>query len=452
MPANRAGTPPARQERVVIALLGLHALLFLAISLKAVLTPHMVGPVEARVLNLARWWQAGALPYSDGGRLPALWNPYGPLYEGLCALLPSWPGHPYLWPRLLSLASAVGILGVVAMSVRRQTGSWRPGVVAALLLLTARPMLSYAPRCQVDALAAFLSVLGWALATQARSRAAAAAGVLSMGLAFHTKLTAVAALVACGVALWRADRRRALWVGTGWLAVAGGGFLWLQHATEGDYLAGALMGNAPASRGKAADMLTRPLTTSLAWIAAAIVMWRAAPAEARRVLRPHAWYLGFGLAVASLAAANPGSSWNFLLEPYIALAMLTGVLLGGAANGGAPRGWRSPGALITAHLLLALPCSARVAYKDWRAVTRHRPAFLAARVRLAPLAQAGGRVALYDSLAGTDALLSLGGRNPVDLPEELRPRSEALLRRALREGEIGAVLRGEGLVAWGSAE
>jgi hypothetical protein len=73
-------------QKIAIGLMVLHAIGVLVVWVWALSRPHMVEPIEIRVANLIALWREGYLPYGFADRLPAVWNPYGFVYEWLCSL------------------------------------------------------------------------------------------------------------------------------------------------------------------------------------------------------------------------------------------------------------------------------------------------------------------------------------------------------------------------------
>ncbi|MFA0783470.1 hypothetical protein [Fervidibacter sacchari] len=257
--------------KFAVGLLVLHATGVFAVWLWALSRPHMVDPIEVRVANIAALWRNGYLPYNFADRLPAVWNPYGPVYEWLCAFMPQ-PLHPYWNGRLISIASLIlTALAIVAWS-KRLTGKFTLGMIASLLLLTAKPIFAFGHLYRVDMFGVMLSALGFVLIVSNRSKVATIIGVLLMILAFHVKITFVAAPVACCLVLWREEKFRAIGVGLAWLVGALGGLFVLQWWTKGAYLFQAQLANLPTLWTKPIDMLTRPLTSSLFWMIA-LILW-----------------------------------------------------------------------------------------------------------------------------------------------------------------------------------
>jgi hypothetical protein len=424
--------------RFVIGLLVLHATGVFAVWLWALSRPHMVDPIEVRVANIVALWREGYLPYNFADRLPAVWNPYGPVYEWLCAFIPS-SVHPYWNGRLLSIASLILTALAIVVWSRRLTGKFSLGIVASLLLLTAKPIFAFGHLCRVDMFGVMLSALGFVLivSNRNRSKIATMIGVLSMILAFHVKVTFVAAPVACCLALWREEKFRAIGVGLAWLVGALGGLIALQWWTEGAYLFQAQLANLPALWTKPIDMLTRPITSSLFWMLVLILYWRSNKA----LHIPESIYCFCNLAVAGITSTNPGSSWNYLMEFYVAASLLTARILSSFQQ----KARASIIALLLCHSIFSLLHTTYFMAKNVRKVVKYSQAYKQAQYQIVSLMSSNQRILLIKSLTGMDALMSFGKVNLIDLPKELTPKSEELARGALQIGEIDAVFVGDEL-------
>jgi hypothetical protein len=396
------------------------------------------------MLALVQWWQAGVSPWGGPERLPLQQNVYGPLYEWLALRCDLGPARPYLGGRLLSvLAGAAIAAGAGVWTWRRTRSPWIAWCVA-VLPLTAKPVLDFVALYRVDALGVLLSLAAFAALVFAGSTFGVAVGVTLAGLAFLTKASLVAAPAAAVLALWRRQPRRALAVAAAVAVVYAAALALMQGATGGAYVPGLSWGMAIAAPNRPVEFAMRPALSGL-WIAAIWVL-----ARSRRgalAASPWTWYCAAAYAVAVFLAAQPMLSWNYLLELYPPLALLTGDLLAGATT--LDRGAVAPApavrratVLLALHGALSLPVVAYTIHQRLERVERHGAAVEASSRRLEPLIDAGRRVAVVDHDPGRDALNLLGAPSWVNLPWRLSERADVrwFIESALARGELDVVL------------
>lgn len=409
--------------------------------------PHMIEQAEVRVYGLLLWWKAGVFPYSLPTELPLLANPYGPLYSGLLRQLPVIESLPYLPGRLLSVVSVLGALGLVGWWVLRSTRDPRLALWCALLPLTAKPFLMYSCIHRVDGLAIVLSVAGFCMATLTRSRSGLFWVWLFFLLAFATKTSQLAAPAATVAFLWGRDRRRAWALGAAIGLTFPAFVLVLERLAGGAYLASAALGNVSGSWLRSAEMATRPMII-LFWLVA--LAWAGRP-HWRQVIRSASFlYVVASWVTISLFGFNPLTGWNFLLELFVALALLTGEVLGRSPKGrGLAAIAPAPRRFLITHGAVSILLMLTLVDREIETLDRYRERYESARIELGARLEAGDRVAVLGSLAGRDALNTLGSPNPVLLGRDLERSPEVLeiLDRALVEGGLDAVLVGDDLEA-----
>ncbi|MCX7778230.1 MAG: hypothetical protein N2381_09295 [Armatimonadetes bacterium] len=422
----------------IFAILGINTAILSTFWAFKLIAPHMLDWGELEVLNAVYWWKRGFIPpYSSLDQIPAFANHYGPIYEGICAILPSFV-HPYFTGRILSLLATLSILFTVALWVFYKTKNWSYSLLAVMLLLTAKPLFTFGIVHRVDALAVGFSAIGFALVLLTRHWLKVGLGVALMALGFHTKLTAVAAPIACIIALWREERRKALLVGGSWLLMAAVGLGILQIISDGNYLRHASLGNEPSEWLKPFDMITRPLTSSPFWVALAFYSWRITNACKSYAFKPELSYLAAALFIAGITATNPGSSWNYLLDFYVALAMLTGRLIWLAIQKDTAR--NAVVSLLIAHALFAVLHTGYFNAKDIAKVQTYRREFLDAKAKLGDIFANSHRIAILGSGSAVDVALSYGLPNYIDLPSKMRRYAEELAINALRKGQLDLVV------------
>lgn len=433
-----------RWWEVIWIFLSIHLLIVVAFWVYKLMSPHMVDCIEVRVLNAVCWWKkTGTLPYTGVDQIPAFWNPYGPVYEWICKLLPA-VIHPYFVGRFISLISTLSIMFVTALWVHHWTRNWSCSMLAALLLLTAKPMFTFGIVHRVGAMAVGLSMMGFTLVLLTRDWLSIVIGAILMVLSFHTKLTAIAAPIACIIALLGKDRPRALLVGGIWFMLIIGSVIVLQITTNGNYLRQAVLGNEPSQWLKPFDMLTRPLTSSPFWVALVFYAWRGAGSHERRAFRAELSYLAIALMIARITSTNPGSSWNYLLDFYVALAMMTGRLIWLMMQKAAFYNMTII-ALLLAHALFSIPHTVYFNVKDWASMRKYREEFVKVKAELREVLSNSRRVAVLKSGLVMDVSLSYGLPNYIDLPGEMERQMEGLAMRALQQGQIDLVIFGDTL-------
>jgi len=270
--------------------------------------------------------------------------PYPPLYWWASAGAASVLGVGFLPLRLVSLIASVATMGLLGAIVRRETGRFSAGVVAAgIYAASFRAGGSWFDVARVDALFLALFVAAVLAATAARSgRTAAVAGVL-LGLSVLTKQTS--AMAALPMLMWLAIRRPR--VGASMTAaavgVAGGVSVWLNAASHGwyrfatiDELLGHPIDHGAIARFWRVDIGHRVWPTILLVALAAIVAAR----DRERVTSPDRAIViaaALGLIAAAYASRLHSSDFANVLMPAYAAAALFGGLnslwltLGGAA-------------------------------------------------------------------------------------------------------------------------
>jgi hypothetical protein len=162
---------------------------------------------ESWLLDGARQVARGEGLYAPADQVPLMQIAYTPLYYLVVGGLQRVFGDSgYTLGRLVSLAATLVGTGALAASVRRLTGRWPFGLLAAGLFLTQNlTLLLWSSQHRVDPLALGLTLVGLAFFTHTRFTTAAVFFVL----AFFTKQTFVVAPVAAAIALWPC--RAAMW-------------------------------------------------------------------------------------------------------------------------------------------------------------------------------------------------------------------------------------------------
>ena len=409
--------------------------------LRRAATWHGIEVVESHVLSLVLWWRQGVLPYRGFDELPLLHNPYGPVYLWVAHLLPTDAASPYGAARAVSMVAAAACIGLVVIWVRGRGGTLWAGGLAACLLLTTKPWLLFAALCRVDAFGLAWSVAGFLLLTggaRPAGRWRTVLGVVALVVAFNTKLTLIAAPAAVLLVEARRDRRRAALLAALLAGAFAGSVAVMEAVSNGAYLANARFG-VDGSLAKSLDLLAR-LGLSVLWLAAIAVADRDG-----RVLRssPASRYLLTSVGTLAVFGVNPLSSWNYLLEVYVALALLSGEVLAAIERQRVAAGRaRIARRLLLAHVALALLLTAGWVVERQGQLDGYAQCVVRAHDRLtAERARHGtpaGGLAVVGAAAGWDALNGLGEANPIAIPAAFAGRPE--IARVLAQAPAASVL------------
>lgn len=409
--------------------------------------PHQVEIGEAPVLTAVLFAKTGQPLYSYPAGLPLVQNPYGPVFEWLCIGLPASSSQPYLVGRAISLAALLGLGILVAGWLRRRQAEWLEVFVALALMVSTKPWVLFGPLYRVDALAVFLSVLGFLLAISKR-RGGVPVSLVVFTIAVSVKLTALSAPFAAVAYLWMTNRRRALGLVAGLLVLLPSSILVLQAATDGAYLFNASFGNAPSHWFKALELPSR-VSLSLFWLLAVGAAMRRLESKGASETRALLLYTLASLLVAALFATNPLSSWNYLMEFYAALAILTGLLLSRMSleNGTYGKAQGKMLTLLAVHAALSLLISTQTVWETSRRVRDYQTGYERAYERIEPLVRDGHNVIVLDSTEGKDVLNVLGRPNLISVPQSVERRSDiqALIERSLPASGDAVVLEGPAL-------
>lgn len=427
------------------------ALVCLGYWLFCLQSAHQVGQSESFILNLCWWWRHG-VSYNSLDGYPCVLNPYGPVYPWLLSRLPLCASHPYLPGRLVSLVSSLGLLALLYRYVVRHTNDRAAAWLAVCVLGSSRPFLLFSPLCRVDMLGHLLAFGGLVLASQGNSQRQRWIGLGLLGLAAHVKLTMVAAALAVGSHWWRTDRRRALLGALVWLAMAGGGVALLNVVTDGGFLANVV--RPPSLWQKGFEVIGRPLFASPFLVAAVILLALTRP-DLHGVFRTERHYLIAAFGVACASGANWGSSWNYLIAPYLALSLVLGLMLGRRPE--QPLDSLTPGrrravvVLLWLHIVFAVGYAFAVMAREQAQRALDRQCQHHAEEVLKPYLESALPVVCVGSEVGTDVLLMAGRLNAFDLQGLYEQRLDTacpLLSEWLASGRVGAVFAGNQMVPW----
>jgi len=260
---------------------------------------------------------------------------YPPLYAWTSAGIAWFIGVGFLPLRLVSIAASIGTMVVLAVFVRRSTGRWLPGLLAAGIFAAAfRATGAWYDIGRVDSLFVFLLVAGVAVTASAKTWRGAAAAGLVFALAAFTKQTGV--LVALPVAAFLIVRRPRF--GLTFLATFGvplvAATLVLNAISDGWYryeTIDILLGH-PVESGAwisfpLSDIGLRLLTAIiLVAIAVALARWR--PALSRPFAGVELVAVGAMIASAWISRLHRGGYDDVLIPAFAGMALLVGLAVG----------------------------------------------------------------------------------------------------------------------------
>jgi hypothetical protein len=270
----------------------------------------------------------------------------GPKNYRISAAL-AWSGDiAFVVPRGVSLVSSLVSGFCLAALVRRQTGQWRAGIIAAGLFFIAAPFAdSWYAFAHVDALQLAFFLLALLLWSGQRAPWSLTACGLALAAAVLTKQSAVLIALAIGLDGLLFRRRDLAVVVLGAFAIFLPAVLWL--AWHSGAWAWHFLVVMPQKFGLQFDLLAAPVLylkrfapgVLLAALAAALLLKRGNP------LRPSLLLLIALIGVGWLSRLHPGSGWNGVMPLLGGLALLMGLGAGWAMR--EPRAlWRWIGVTV----------------------------------------------------------------------------------------------------------
>ena len=356
-------------------------LTFIQLTTSVVAWPWQFDFDEGINLNATVLLSQGHNIYRINGPDSFVAAPYSPLFYVLN--LPStWLfGPSFAFGRALSLLATLSIAVLLAYVVRKITGSWGGGALAALVWLSASPVIVWGPLYKQDMPAYALGLLGLALAltiTYPQDKRLYIAALI-FAIAFFTKQYALSAMVATTLWLLLRDwRLGARFIGA-LLLFGGVPFIVLNLVLKGGLWAHIVdYQNFPWTFERQARVLLR--LWGEYW---PIILWGLAGliVAAIRILKPSRhellvtghwslitrlgspWTLGLLYALIGSASTLTQSgveeaNYNHLLDIILALSLLVGLFVGWLlsrldAPEGLGRSWLLGGLALSAVLLLA---------------------------------------------------------------------------------------------------
>lgn len=326
-----------RGLRAALALLlALGAVVWAAHGAAVLLFPYQYDYGEGGTMIASLRLAQGESVYPDIQEPPYVVNPYTPLYLAAGAAFMG-GGPTFLGGRLVSLVAAGVTAALLFGWLRRAVGL--DGALAGTAAFLIHPLvLGWSPLYRTDMLTLCLSFAGLLALDEGRDLRGAALLVL----AFFSKQSMIAGLLAGFALLALQDRRRALRFG---LAVAGLGLAptaALQLATDGRFLTMCFGYNVMPFHPEQLRLFLTPYAVSVLGLLGLAAMG-ALRAEARARRLP--WLLLAASLPIAVGSGREGGFYNYFLELHLALSAVAGVAVGTA------RSVPIAGALILAQLL-----------------------------------------------------------------------------------------------------
>ncbi len=355
---------------------------------RGLLFPYQLDYGEGVQLHYVRELLAGRPIYRPIGRYPYITANYPPLTFLLTAALTPLLGLTYAAGRLWTLLALAAVAAIMVAWLRRETGRWGPGLVAALLFLGSPYIYHWAPLFRVDLVGLALTLAGLYVIFENRKPGGGAYPILRVLLAavlfvaaLYAKQSFLFAPAAAILYLWASgDRRRAIILAAA-IALPGGSiFVAVNAATAGSFWESLVVANVNPFLwdefwkqqadffGTFAPLV---LLTALYAVGRAAPFFRrrgakearpgdgSAKAGGRRTVRLLDLYLPLAL-LGVLLAGKAGAWENYFFEALAALSLGAGLGLArlcagpGAATNEGKRGqgrWLAP-LLVLAQVIL----------------------------------------------------------------------------------------------------
>lgn len=305
------------------ALLAVGAVVWAAHGAALVAFPYQYDYGEGGTMIASLRLAQGQSIYPDIQQPPYVVNPYTPLYLAAGAVFMG-AGPTLLGGRLVSLLAAGATAALLFAWLRRRAGL--EGALAGTAAFVIHPLvLGWSPLYRTDMLTLCLSFAGLLALDAGRDMRGAALLVL----AFFTKQSMIAGLVAGFALLALQDRRRAFRFA---LAAAGLALVpaaALQLATGGRFLTMCFGYNVMPFSFQQLRLFAEPflLSTAGLWALAAVAAGRG---ESRASALP--WLLLAASLPIAVGSGREGGFYNYYLELHLALCAVAGTAVGTARS------------------------------------------------------------------------------------------------------------------------
>jgi 4-amino-4-deoxy-L-arabinose transferase-like glycosyltransferase len=253
---------------------------------------------------------------------------YPPLYFYLAAGVAAITGIGFLPLRLVSFASSLGVLALIGLMVRRETGKWSYGLLAAgVFAATYRACGAWLDIGRVDSLFLLLVLAAAYVLRASETRKCAVFSGLLLALAVLTKQTALAAAIPLFIYLLLVRRNLLLWALVPFAVVAGGVIIVLTERTNGWFWYYTVAG--PSHHAIQLSVIPYVIAHDLLMqmgIAVCATVFYLYSIRGERKTRLFYGLLLLGMMLASLVPRlKTGGFANHLLPAYVAMAILLGL-------------------------------------------------------------------------------------------------------------------------------
>lgn len=330
-------SPGSRPATYITLLLGAVALVrvgqfFAHLPIRA---PFQFDYEEGNILNALLRITQGATPYPDPHAFPNIINPYGPAAYYLLVIPVRLFGPAFVYPRMMILGCALLIAALIAVELRRATGSVALAITFALVFLSIPNIQDWAWLLRVDLLGIAFTTAGLVVFTRYLELGPAEQGreseskhllfsALLFAIALVVKPTLIAAPAACFFAL---IARRRMREGATLTVITAAGFAVVMGIfsviTHGAVLTDVFLSHPDPFALRA---YTRGLIQMLemSWPLVVLGIIGMAGGLARREFSPLPLWLAFAT-VTAITAGKLGSNPNHFLEWNTALCACAGL-------------------------------------------------------------------------------------------------------------------------------
>jgi len=170
--------------------------------------PHQMDFGEGFTMGISKLWAEGNWNW-DINQTPYLTMMYGPVFYMLTVPLIKVFGYSLMLGRIVEFGATIGSLVFILLIVKQLTKNWYVAMVTALLPLSIPIIRDWSFQARVDMLASMFSLAGVYVVIRFKGKGIYASLPLFL-LAFFTKQTAIAGVIAVGLYLLWKERGKAI--------------------------------------------------------------------------------------------------------------------------------------------------------------------------------------------------------------------------------------------------